>query len=142
MGQIALQVLSLCIYTHPMSMSTPPLTLFGDCKAIAIYLTDELNTAGCQVIRSFDLQEARKAHLDCACPHHGDAQCSCQMIFLLVYFSDEAPNTIILHGHDGATFVSWDEALSNHRKEMLLNLVHPFLKKAEIDQPKKKILET
>ncbi len=123
-------------------MSISPLTLSGDCEVVATHLTDELNTAGCQVIRSFDLQGARKAHLDCACPHHGDAQCSCQMIFLLVYFPNEAPHTIILHGHDGATFASWDEALSEHKKEMLLNLVRPFLNKTVTGKPEKRLLET
>ncbi len=142
MGQIALQVLSLCPYTHPMSMSIPPLTLSGDCEVIAKHLTDELNMAGCQVIRSFDLQEARKAHSDCACPHHGDDQCSCQMIFLLVYFPNDVPMTISLHGHDGATFASWDEALPEHKKEMLFHLVHRFQKKAETGQREKTLLET
>ena len=125
-----------------MSTSISPLTLSGDCEVIAKHLTDELIRTGCQVIRSFDLQGARKAHLECACPHHGDDQCSCQMIFLLVYFSDEAPNTIVLHGHDGATFASCDEALAEHKKEMLLNLVRPFLKKLESELPEKKLLET
>ncbi len=142
MRQIALLIFPLCPYTHHMSMSISRLTLSGDCEVIAEYLTNELNTAGCQVIRSFDLQEARKAHIDCTCPHHGDAQCSCQMIFLLVYFPNEAPTTIILHGHDGATYASWNEALPEHKKEMLLNLACPFRNKTKTSLLEKTLSET
>jgi hypothetical protein len=58
----------------------------------------ELN--GFQTVRTFDLQAARLAHLDCPCPHHGTAQCNCQMVVLLVYQGNSVPVTMVVHGTD------------------------------------------
>ena len=113
-------------------MSLSPLKLFGDCERITTHLMEGLELAACKTIRSFDLQAARKAHTNCSCPYHGEAQCDCQMIFLLVYFPDEdAPSTIIVHGYDGVTSLNWNDALSKDKRETLLNLVQRFSAKQE-----------
>jgi hypothetical protein len=59
-----------------------------------------LEQSGFQPVRTFDLQAARLAHLDCPCPHHGTAQCNCQMVVLLVYKADYPPATLVIHGSD------------------------------------------
>ena len=73
----------------------------GD-KAIA-KATDVLQQAGYQVMRSFDLNAARAAHVDCSCPHHGTTMCDCQMVVLLVYGQDGPPVTLTAHSRDGRT---------------------------------------
>ena len=65
-----------------------------------------LTRRGLRALETFDLQDARTANADCACPHHGTAQCDCQMIVLLVYGEATAPTTLTLHGNDGQTLIS------------------------------------
>ena len=115
-----------------MSMSISPLKLFGDCERITAHLIEGLASTGCKIIRSFDLQKARKAHSAYHCPRHGDAACDCQMIFLLVYFPDgNSPSTIVVHGYDGITSFNWDDGLSEQKSEMLLKQIRCFGEKQE-----------
>ena len=76
-----------------------------DCEQFARYAAGQLNGAGLQVVRSFDLQAARAAQPGYACPFHGADACTCQMIVLLVYSRGGLPVTLMIHGHDGQTRV-------------------------------------
>lgn len=78
-----------------------------------------LSARGLQVERSFDLQTARQAHRGCPCPHHGSDECSCQIVFLLVYGEDLHPATLVAHGRDGRTRF----AMSNHPENNSTNLL-------------------
>jgi hypothetical protein len=81
--------------------ATFPLVFFRkNCAEAVPWAIHKLEMAGFQAVRTFDLQAARLAHLDCACPHHGTAQCTCQMIVLLVYKGDAPPGTLVVHGSD------------------------------------------
>ncbi|MBT3188004.1 MAG: hypothetical protein HN736_10975 [Anaerolineae bacterium] len=91
-----------------MSQSIFPLILPDDCEVVSTYLTESLIDAGYTVVRSFDLQRARRAHIGYACPHHGETQCNCQMIALLVYLPNGVPHTLLAHGRDGITYIGWD----------------------------------
>lgn len=82
-------------------------------KAIA-QATQALTAAGLRVVRSFDLQVARSVHVECACPHHGKTQCSCQMVVLLVYQDEKPPLTLVAHGHDGQTHFALADSPSQH----------------------------
>lgn len=62
--------------------------------------------AGLQVVQTFDLQAARHAHTECPCPHHGTTQCDCQMVVLLVYAEHPQPISLVVHSHDGKTWIS------------------------------------
>ncbi len=106
-----------------MSQNTSPLSIPGDCEIISTHLKRNLEFAGYQVIRSFDLQRARGAHTGCACPHHGKAQCNCQMIVLLIYLSNGEPYTLLAHGRDGITQFSWDENIPEAEETALLMVV-------------------
>jgi hypothetical protein len=66
----------------------------------------QLDLAGLQVVRSFDLKVARSAHLECTCPNHGTDLCDCQLVVLLVYGQDGPPATLVVHGHDGQTHIA------------------------------------
>ena len=86
-----------------MSRGTYLLTLNLDSKSAVERMTDRLAADGMQVIRSFDLQTARAAHVDCTCPHHGDNECDCQMVILLVYDDQGMPLSLVAHGKDSKT---------------------------------------
>jgi hypothetical protein len=59
-----------------------------------------------RVFRTFDLQLVRRAQVNCPCPHHGTAQCNCQMVVLLVYDGRSEFVSLVVHGHSGQTWFS------------------------------------
>jgi hypothetical protein len=111
------------LYTCCMSQNISQLSVLGDCEVIGIHLTRNLEIAGYQVIRSFDLQRARAVHTACTCPHHGSAECDCQMIVLLIYLSNGEPYTLLIHGRDGATRIDWGEALPENEEIALFKII-------------------
>lgn len=74
------------------------------------WVTGRLEAAALRVYRSFDLRSARNASSTCACPYHGTAACDCQMVVLLVYDKQGAPATVVLHGHQGQTWMMLADA--------------------------------
>lgn len=90
-----------------MSQNVQLVTLQADCEEATTQAAQLLSGAGLQVVRSFDLRSARMAHADCTCPHHGTAECTCQFVVLLVYGQDGAPMSLVVHGHDGQTWLSF-----------------------------------
>lgn len=81
------------------------LDIRADSQPAVDQVVKALTGAGLQVVHSFDLQVARSAHTGCTCPHHGTAQCDCQMVVLLVYDRVHSPATLIAHSHDAQTQV-------------------------------------
>ncbi len=69
------------------------------------WVTGRLEDAALRVYRSFDLRSARNVSSTCACPDHGTEACDCQMVVLLVYGKQGAPATLVLHGHQGQTWM-------------------------------------
>lgn len=84
---------------HP----TPLLTLSTDWQTALAWAITQLERAGLQVRRSFDLLAARMAHLECSCPHHGTELCDCQLVVLLIYDQQNPPATLVAHSRDGQT---------------------------------------
>jgi hypothetical protein len=66
----------------------------------------QLQRAGFDVRRSFDLQTTRAFQSGCSCPHHGTALCDCQYAVLLVQSPDGSLLTLLAHGRDGLTWFS------------------------------------
>jgi hypothetical protein len=87
-------------------MSDTFLILEQPCDEAITWVIDQVNGAGLQVLRTFDLQMARLAHSECPCPHHGTDQCDCQMVVLLVYADHYQPISLLAHSHDGKTWFS------------------------------------
>jgi hypothetical protein len=83
-----------------------PLTLDGSCDTALRWLGRRLSKAGLRALRTFDLHDARLATANCPCPHHGSADCDCQMVVLLVYGPSARPATLMLHSNDGQTWLS------------------------------------
>jgi hypothetical protein len=69
-------------------------------------LTRALEARGLRVYLSFNLRSAVAAIHDCACPHHGTDQCTCQYAVLLVYRKTHPPAQVVVHGCDGKTWFS------------------------------------
>jgi hypothetical protein len=83
-----------------MPTTSPFVILRRPCDEAVAWAARKLEQSGFQLVRTFDLQAARLAHLDCPCPHHGTAQCTCQMVVLLVYQGDTPPATMVIHGNE------------------------------------------
>ncbi len=79
------------------------------CDDAADHLSNTLRDMGFEVIRSFDLQTARRGLRDpdgCSCPNHGTSQCDCQYVVILVSNRLCEPATIVAHGHSDRTLLS------------------------------------
>jgi len=74
-------------------------------EAIA-WVIHQCSGAGLQVLRTFDLQDARHDPADCPCPHHATNQCDCQMVVLLIYADNYRPISLVAHSYDGKTWFS------------------------------------
>lgn len=90
-------------------MLSPFLSVPHPCEETADRLQRRLLQDGFRALQTFDLHDARLALDDCPCPHHGTAECDCQMVVVLIYGKTREPATLILHGHDGQTWISLAE---------------------------------
>ena len=90
-------------------------------------LTRSLEQAGLRVYRSFDLRTARSAGAGCTCPHHGTAECDCQMVVLLIYGPEAQPSTLVLHGHDQHTWIESLETANSEVRQIIATLFGPAL---------------
>ncbi len=89
-----------------MSSLMPFLVLDKTCDQVLTWVEQQLTSADFRIIQTFDLQVARLAHPDCACPHHGTSECNCQMVVLLVYRKQEEPATLVVHGQEDRSWIS------------------------------------
>jgi hypothetical protein len=105
-----------------MNQYTSSLSIPGDCEIVSMHLTQKLNNAGFQVIRSFDLQRAREVHTSCVCARHGTTECDCQLIVLLVYLPTGEPQTLIVHGQGGTSHLGWGEEIPEQDKNTMLSI--------------------
>ncbi len=96
-----------------MNMS-PSLTVSSTCDQTLPWVSQQLHQAGLRSVQTFDLHTARAALHDCQCPHHGTDECDCQMVVLLVYGETEQPATVILHGNDGTTWLSFTASVKSN----------------------------
>lgn len=106
------------IWRYTMNDSPPFLYLRQPCDEAVAWVFGQISSAGLKVVRTFDLLNARHAHANCPCPHHGTEQCDCQMVVLLVYGNgglktsggdkspDRQPVSLVAHGHNGQTWFS------------------------------------
>ena len=92
-------------------MEKAPFLIVEQPYEIAIeQITQQIRRLGFQITLTFDLQDARHAHAECSCPHHGTEQCDCQLVVLLVYGHGPKPATLVAHGHEGKTWFSFVDA--------------------------------
>jgi hypothetical protein len=87
-------------------MSDIFLSLEQPCNEAITWAVSRVKRAGLQVLRTFDLQDARHTHTECPCPQHGTEHCDCQMVVLLVFADDRQPVSLMAHSQDGKTWFS------------------------------------
>lgn len=110
-----------------MSTLIPFLALNQNHDQAEAWVKDKLMGAGFRVVPTFDLQVARGAHPDCSCPHHGTAECNCQLVVLLIYGKHEDPATLVIHGQDGKTWVSLATPVETGSRQNLESSVRHIL---------------
>ncbi len=74
-----------------------------------INLMEALTDRGLRAIVSFDLQTARAGQVQCGCPYHGSAPCTCQYAVFLVEDPTNASDvtyTIVMHGRDNTVWLT------------------------------------
>lgn len=86
-----------------MNQTTKLLSLNLNSEAAVERIMDRFKKDGLQVIRSFDLQSAKAAHVDCSCPRHATNDCNCQLVVMLVYDRLGTMVTLVAHSNDEQT---------------------------------------
>jgi len=94
---------------------SPFLSVNQPCDETSQWTKMQLSQANLRTVQTFDLHTARIGLHDCPCPNHGTEECDCQMVVLLVYGKDTEPETLILHGNDGKTWLCIAE-IPNQKK--------------------------
>ncbi|HLO14683.1 MAG TPA: hypothetical protein VK206_07640 [Anaerolineales bacterium] len=102
-----------------MSSLMPFLVLDKTCDQALSWVNEQLSSASLRTVQTFDLQVARLAHPECTCPHHGEAECNCQMVVLLVYRKQEDPATLIIHGQENKSWISLAAPINRHNNRQL-----------------------
>ena len=110
-----------------MSALLPFLALEQTCEQVDAWVRAKLTEAGWRVVPTFDLQIARLAHPDCPCPQHGTEGCSCQLVILLVYGKQESPATLVIHGQEGKSWISFATPLETRSRQSLESSVRHTL---------------
>ena len=82
-------------------------------------VSERLSADGMQVIRSFDLQTAKDAHENCTCPHHGEDECDCQLVVILVYDDQGTLLKIVAHSKDKKTHFALIDPPDNDRERKM-----------------------
>lgn len=105
----------------------PFLTVPCDCGKACRQMQAQLAQSGLRAVQTFDLQSARRTPPECPCPYHSTADCDCQMVVLLVFGEAEEPVTLILHGNQDITWVSFAERAGQRGDVKLMSAVQVAL---------------
>lgn len=103
-------------------------------KNAAQGLRELLQEAGLHLVQSFNLQDARKSLLEstsCTCPHHGTVRCSCQYVVYLIYDETAEPVTLVVHGYDDFTEISFEDTVASNTRDLRTKIVQ-MLKAASV----------
>lgn len=134
LGGLALITTKAFPYDRNMNSGRKPLfVLEQDCQVITSRLIQEIEKAGMQTMRSFDLDVLRSSSNEFCCPIHGTSSCTCQFVILLILRRDFGSLTVILEGVDQRTSVYLDSGLGDIKDEvdpsLTLALVNAFFPK-------------
>lgn len=103
----------------------PLFILNQDCKVITNRVIQEVEAAGMQTLRTFDLEVVRSSNNGFCCPTHGRSTCTCQLVILLITQKIQGTQTLILEGKDQQTWVYLDHGQGTAEEQ-----VDPFLTNA------------
>lgn len=88
----------------------PLFVLDQDCLAITDRVIEEVEKAGMQTMRSFDLDLLRSTGRGYCCPVHGTNHCTCHFVILLILRREFGSLTLIFEGMDQKTSVYLDSS--------------------------------
>jgi len=106
---------------------SPFLAVNHPCDETLQWAKQQLSLADLRTVQTFDLHAARVGSHDCPCPNHGTNECDCQMIVLLVYGKATEPETLILHGNDGQTWVSMPDTPNQQKNTIIATTIKSTL---------------
>ncbi len=86
----------------------PLFVLDQNCQDITSRIVHEVEKAGMQALRSFDLDAVRSSSQGFCCPIHGTNVCTCHLVILLILSRQRGSLTVILEGSDQQTSVYLD----------------------------------
>lgn len=104
------------------------------CSEALASIQQSLDARGLRALRTFDLQDARLGDRGCACPDHDTSACDCQMQVFMVYGEAEAPATLMLHGHDGQTWVSLVDGSSGLAEGLIVGAIGEAIQRMQARQ--------
>jgi len=105
----------------------PFLSINHSCDDAMQWAKVHLIQAGLHPVQTFDLHTARNRLRDYPCPNHGANDCDCQMVVLLVYGDNGVPETLILHGNGGKTWLSIADSSVSHMTDSLAETIKDTL---------------
>lgn len=100
----------------------PIFVLDQDCIAITNRLIQEVEKAGMQTMRSFDLDVVRSSGKGFCCPVHGTSSCTCHLVVLLILLRERGCVTVILEGSNQQTSVYLEGGLDETEEQIDLTL--------------------
>jgi hypothetical protein len=106
-----------------MNQGTHLLSLNLDSNKAVERIMDRLTADGMEVIRSFDLLSAKATQVNCTCPKHGNDDCDCQLVVLLVYDNRGTMLTMVAHGKDNKTHFALVDPPNHALQKLLRNKI-------------------
>ncbi len=113
-GLVGLALILARVFDYHWTMNVgrrPFCILDQDCHVITNRIVEEVEKAGMQTLRSFDLDTVRSTRQGFCCPIHGTNACSCHMVILLILLREHGSLTLILEGSDQQTSIYLDTGL-------------------------------
>jgi hypothetical protein len=93
-------------------------------------VTSRLKQSGLGVVQSFNLRSACAAAPDRTCPHHGKADCDCQLVVLMVLDRIEQPASLMLHTYNGQTQIGLAASPGHQPSERLKRRLRRILRQS------------
>lgn len=100
-------------------------------KEVLLQVKQQLSEAGLRVLQTFELVNAHMDPADCPGRHDGTDECDCQIGVFLIYGEPAEPVSLILHGNDGQSWLSFldnaHEKVDPRLQSTLEQALHPTL---------------
>lgn len=90
------------------------------------WIINLLQQADLQVLPSFSLRAALPANMPFACPDH-EHTCDSELAILLVYAGDHRPVTLLAHGHNGHTWLTFADTQGEQPSPHLVHKIRAAL---------------
>lgn len=110
------------------------------CSFFRMPLINALEKAGLWVFQSFDLKSSRALQEDFLCANHGNSQCTCELVILLVYPKVGNPITLVLDGRDGKTLIFVTNETENQHPTPLTKIIEAAIQKVSFHTKRRNTL--